>query len=194
MKPSEWINSLIPGSLHPLERAKARIVVVISFASGGAIIALVLFWALTNTLEDIQTLYVSAGFLFLLAAIIISIKCRYTRLGAWLITTLMALLNLSNMAWYGIGTSSSAGYLVPILLAFFSIGMGAGIGLTITGCAATFLIAYFASTGQLQTTIPYQESNLSFDAPVLTLIFIPAALVAGSWVHSSSKAFGKETA
>ena len=54
-----------------------------------------------------------------------------------------------------------------------------------------FFVAYLASIGQLQTEIPYQESNLSFDAPTLSLIYLITGVLAGNWVRSTEEAFRK---
>ncbi len=152
-------------------------------------LALVFYWLFTNTFEDIETIFVMAALLLILAGIVALIKYGYIKLGAWILAGLMIFLNLSDMAWYGIGTVASAGYIIPILLAVFSINPKAGISISILGCVSVFSIAYLASIGQLQTEIPYQESNLSFDAPTLSLIYLITSLLAGNWVGSTLKAF-----
>jgi hypothetical protein len=189
VKPSTLINFLLPESASVLERAQAKIVSLTSIVIGAAMVALVLYWALTRTLEDIETVFITAGLLLILAGIVALVKRGYIKTGAWLLIGLMLLLNLSDMAWYGIGSAASAGYIIPILLAVFSINPKAGIGVTILGCVSVFAIAYLASIGQLQTEIPYQESNLSFDAPTLSLIYLVTGILAGGWIQSTKEAF-----
>jgi len=142
-------------------------------------------------LEDIETILILIVLLLVLAGIVALVKRGYIKLGAWLLTGLMLLLNLSDMTWYGIGSVASAGFIIPILLAVFSISPKAGMGVTILGCISVFLVAYLASIGQLQTEIPYQESNLSFDAPTLSLIYLITGILAGNWVRSTEEAFRK---
>ena len=189
MKLSDRMNALLPESVSPFERAQAKIVSNTSIVTGSAMLALVLYWIVTNTFEDIETIFVLAILLILLAGIIALVKRGYIKLGAWLLTGLMLLLNLSNMSWYGIGNVASAGYIIPILLAVFAIGPKEGLGVTILGCISAFLISYLASIGQLTTEIPYQESNLSFDAPTLSLIYLIVGILAGGWVNSTKEAF-----
>jgi hypothetical protein len=191
MKLSERIHALLPASVAPLEYAKAKVVTTTSIGVGLAIFALVLYWILTGTLEQIETIFVSIVLILLFAGIVVLVKKGFINTGAWIITGLVLFLNLSNMAWYGIGSSASAGYIIAILLAAFSVSPRAGMGVTILGCGSVFLIAYLASMGQLQTEIPYQVSNLSFDAPALSLIYLITGILAGSWVGSTREAFTK---
>jgi len=189
MKLSDRMNALLPESASAFERAQAKIVSNTSIAIGAAMLALVLYWILTGTFEDIETIFVMTGLLLLLAGIVALVKRGNIQLGAWLLTGLMLLLNISDMAWYGIGTVASAGFIIPILLAVFSIGSKAGMSISILGCITAFLISYLASIGHLQTEIPYQVSNLSFDAPTLSLIYLIAGILAGNWVNSTREAF-----
>jgi len=189
MKSSNLINALLPESASTFERAQAKIISIMSIVIGSAMLALVLYWLLTNTLEDIETIFILIVLLLVLAGIVAFVKRGYIKFGAWLLTGLMLLLNLSDMTWYGVGTVASAGFIIPILLAVFSISPKAGTGVTIFGCISVFLVAYLASIGQLQTEIPYQESNLSFDAPTLSLIYLITGILAGNWVRATEEAF-----
>ena len=189
MKSSNLINALLPESASTFERAQAKIISVMSIVIGSAMLTLVLYWLLTNTLEDVETIFILIVLLLVLAGIVALVKRGYIKLGAWLLTGLMLLLNLSDMTWYGVGTVASAGFIIPILLAVFSISPKAGMGVTVLGCISVFLFAYLASIGQLQTEIAYQESNLSFDAPTLSLIYLITGVLAGGWVLSTKEAF-----
>ncbi|MBI5962670.1 MAG: hypothetical protein HY863_04275 [Chloroflexi bacterium] len=189
MKLSDRMNTLLPESASAFERAQAKIVSNTSMSIGAAMLALVLYWIVTKTFEDIETIFVMTGLFLLLAGIVALVKRGYIKLGAWLLTGLMLLLNLSDMSWYGISTVASSGFIIPILLTVFSIGPNAGMGVTVLGCVSAFLIAYLASIGQLQTEIPYQESTLSFDAPTLSLIYLITGILAGNWVRSTQEAF-----
>lgn len=192
MKLQNWINTLLPKSASVFERAQAKIISTMSIVIGAAMLALVLYWLLTGTFEDIETIFVMTVLLLILAGIVALVKRGYIKLGAWLLIGLMLLLNLSDMAYYGLGSVASAGYIIPILLAVFSISPKAGMGVTIFGCVSVFSIAYLASIGQIQTEIPYQVSNLSFDAPTLSLIYLITGILAGGWVRSTKESFQDE--
>ena len=188
MKPIE-LNFLLPTSASPIERARAKVTVVTALAIGAAMLAVVLFWIVTFTLEDIETVILTIVLLLLMAGVIFLVKRGRVQLGAWILTLLMIFLNLSNMTWYGVSTTSSAGYIIPILLALFGIGSGAGLGVTLFGCASVFGISLLASTGQIQTEIPYVESHLTFDAPALALIYLVVYFISIAWVKSAQSAF-----
>lgn len=160
-----------------------------SIAVGSALLALVLYWVLTNTLEDIETVIILIVLLIVLASIVALVKRGHIQLGAWILNILMLVLNLSDMAWYGVSTVASAGFIISILLAMFSIGTGIGMGVAILGCLSAFLVSYLASTGVMQTEIPFQESTLSFDAPTLSLIYLVTGAMAANWVKSTREAF-----
>lgn len=104
------------------------------------------------------------------------------RLATWILIGLMLVLNIINMFVYGIATSASAAYLIPILLAMFCISTTIGYVVTLLGCGIVFGIAYLQSQERIKTLIPYQVSHLTFDAPVLSLVYILIAFITGSWI------------
>ena len=191
MKLAERINSLLPVSVSEFQQAQARIIINTSIAISAAMLALVLYWVVTGTLEDIETIFIVFGLLLVFVGIIALVKYGHLLSGAWILIGVMLLLNLVDMTWYGISSVASAGYVIPILIAAFSISPKAGMSVSILGCVSVFSISYFASIGQLHTEIPYQESTLSFDAPTLSLIYLIASVLAGNWVRSTQKAFQK---
>ena len=183
------INKLLPSSASPIERARAKVTVVTALAIYAAMLALVWFWIVTFTLEDIETVFLTIVLILMMAGVVFLVKRGRVTLSAWILTLLMIFLNLSNMTWYGVSTTSSAGYLIPILLALFGIGSGAGLGVTIFGCVSVFGISLLASAGQIQTEIPYAESHLTFDAPALALIYLVVFFISNAWVKSAQEAF-----
>jgi len=84
---------------------------------------------------------------------------------------------------YGVGTLSSAGFLIPIILASCGAGLWAGLALALVGSAWMWVIAFASSTGVLQPWIPYEVSNLTFDAPFLTVLFFLVAFILGIWMR-----------
>ena len=189
LKLSERINSLLPVSVTEYQKAQAKTIISTSLAISGAMLALVMYWLITGTFEDIETIFIVLGLLLGFAGIIALVKYGYIRSGAWILIGMMLLLNLADMTWYGISSAASAGYVIPILIAVFSISSQAGISVSLLGCISVFSIASFASSGQLQTEIPYQESTLSFDAPTISLIYLLVSVLAGNWVKSTQEAF-----
>ncbi|MBC7875979.1 MAG: hypothetical protein H7Y59_02305 [Anaerolineales bacterium] len=139
----------------------------------------------TKSFETKITIYVALLIILLLAGCIGFVMQGQLATGAWMLIILMVLVNFLNMAFYGISSSSSAAYIIPILLAMFSIGANAGVGVAILGCVFVFIVPILQSRGILKSILPFEISSLTFDAPVLTLIYILVTLVVYTWASSS---------
>jgi hypothetical protein len=176
------IVNLLPTSYTLSDQASAVVVIITSLAISGAMLLLVLYWLVTKSFETIKTIFVMLAIMLVLAFCIgLAIKSQ-VYLAAWILILLLLLLNFANMLGYGIATSASAAYFIPILLAIFCIGAGAGYIITLIGCVFVFGIAFLQSKEKLKTFLPYQTSHLTFDAPVLSLIYALTAVIAGTWV------------
>lgn len=186
---ADLINDLIPQYYSQLEQMRATTVLVTSFAIGGAMILLVLYWLITKSFETIKTIFVVLIIIFLLGVCIVLVMQGQLVLGSWLLVALMILMNFSNMALYGVGTSSSAAYLIPVVLAMFCIGPNAGFGTALLGSIFVFAIPILQSKGYVKSLLPYSVSNLTFDAPVLTLIYLLVAILVGTWADFSKSTF-----
>jgi hypothetical protein len=185
----DLINNLVPQYYSQLEQMRATTVLVTSFAISGAMILLVLYWLVTKSFETKITIFVVLAIIFLLGICTVLVMQGQLAIGAWLLLILMILMNFSNMALYGVGTSSSAAYLIPVLLAMFCIGKNAGIGTALLGCIFVFAIPILQSKGYVKSLLPYSISNLTFDAPVLALIYLLIAILVSNWADFSKNTF-----
>jgi hypothetical protein len=158
------------------------VVIITSLAISGAMVLLVVYWLVTKSFETIKTIFAMLGIMLGLAGCVWLALNNQVRIAAWILIALMLLLNLANMLGYGIATSASAAYLIPILLAMFCIGTTAGYGIAFLGCAAVFIIAFLQSKEKIKTFLPYQVSHLTFDAPVLSLVYVLITFITGSWI------------
>lgn len=188
---SKFFAAFIPGTASPLAQARAKVLVAACFAAGLAIAALILYWIIFSWLEQIETVVIGVVLILILAGIVALVKSGRVSAAAWILTLFMTLLNLANMVDYGIGTVSSAGFLIVIALAAFTLGPGPGLGAALLGSLVAFAVAIAGSTGQLQTEIAFHESNLSFDAPTLSLIYLLVGLLCAVWTKAANQAFGK---
>lgn len=158
------------------------VVVITSLAISSAMIVLVVYWLLTKSFETIKTIFAMFAIMFGLAVCIGLALNHQVRLAAWILIVLMLLLNFANMFGYGIATSASAAYLIPILLTMFCIGTTTGYVIASLGCVAVFVIAFLQSKEKIKTFLPYQVSHLTFDAPVLSLVYLLITFITGSWI------------
>jgi len=67
-------------------------------------------------------------------------------------------------------------------LAMFCSGTTAGYVIAFLGCVIVFVIAFLQSKEKIKTFLPYQVSHLTFDAPVLSLVYILITFITGSWI------------
>jgi hypothetical protein len=188
---SKFFDTFIPASAAPLVQARARVLVAACFAIGAALVALILYWIIFSWLEQVATVFIGLALVLMLAGIVALVKRGSVRAAAWTLTVFMLLLNLANMLDYGISTTSSAGFLIVIVLATFTLGPALGFGSAVLGSIAVFAVALAGSAGQLQTQIPFHESTLSFDAPTLTLVYLLTGLLCALWSKAANTAFAK---
>lgn len=181
------LQRFLPSSISPLERARAKVVTSTCLGTITAMLFLVLYWIMTGSLEHAETILITLIFIAILTGMLILVKRGSVRLAAWSLVVFTSLINVANMIFYGIGTTASAGFLIPIALAIFCIGVPAGIGFAVFASFTVFAIAWLGSIGQIQTIIPYQDSNLTFDAPVLTLTYLIFGVLTAVWIDTVSK-------
>jgi hypothetical protein len=159
--------------------ATQRVVNVLGCGILLAMTAMIGYWVVTDSLEDTETIFIAIVLsMFVGVSILLSRRGR-ARLAAWLVIGLLLALNAANIIWYGIGTTSTAALLIPIAAAFIGLGAREGSLVTLISLVVIWGTVLAADAGQLKTEIPYQASNLTFDAPVLTILFVfMAALTA----------------
>lgn len=182
----DLINKLIPTYYSQLDQIRAMTIIATSFAMGGAMLLLVLYWVATKSFETKTTLFVALAIILGLGACVGLVIQGQLTVGTWIFIILMVLVNFANMSLYGISSSSSAAYTIPILLAMFCIGTNAGFGITILGCIFVFLVPTLQSRGMIKSILPFHISSLTFDAPVLALIYLLVAIIVSSWAVSAT--------
>lgn len=184
---SKFLDRFVPANVTPLVQVRARVLAATCLAVGAAILATLVYWILFSWLEQWLTVVIGLIFVLFLSGLLALVKRGRVRAVAWTLTLFLVLLNLANMTSYGIGTTSSAGFLLAIVLAAFTLGPQLGLGVAVLGSVAAFGIALAGAAGQLQTEIPFQESNLSFDAITLTLIYLMVGLMCAVGVRQTEK-------
>ncbi len=176
------INNILPKTYSHFDQIRAATIVITSLAVSTAMILLVLYWVVTQSFETKKTIFAALGIILLLVLCVGLAISGQVNTGGWILVLIMILLNFANMLGYGISTSASAGYILPILLAMFCIGPGAGYAVAIFGCVFVFTIPILHSKERFHFAFPYKTSSITFDAPTLTLIYLLTAVITGSWV------------
>lgn len=176
------LNNILPGSYSHFDQIRAGTIVITALAVSTSMVLLVLYWVVTKSFESIKTIFAAFGIILLLALCVGLAVGGQVVAGSWILIMVLLLLNFVSMAAYGISTPASAGYILPILLAMLCLGSGAGYVVTIFGCVLAFVLPLLHSKGRFNPVFPYKTSDLTFDAPTLSLIYLLVALITGSWV------------
>ncbi len=181
------LERFLPKDASRTDRASAALVVSTSGAVMLGALVFILFWIFTASLEELSTVTAGVVLALVLFGIMLLVQRGKIRLGLWLLTSLLTVLTLEISREYGVSTLSSAGFLIPIVLASCGTGLWAGLALALIGSAGMWIIAFASLSGSLQPWIPFQVSNLTFDAPFLTILFFLIAFILGIWSREMGK-------
>jgi hypothetical protein len=168
----KWLE---PKTDDPLRRKQGRLVIATSLALAGAVLALVLFWIFSGSLEDIETPFIGLGFMLVMVGLAALARSGRVRLAGWLLTGLMLLLIGADVADYGLGSPTAAAFVIPIVLAGLALGLWPGLGAAILAALVVWLVDW------LDPARAANASLVTFNAPALTLIFLIVAVMVGWW-------------
>jgi hypothetical protein len=160
-----------------VDGVKTRLITIVSASLAAAMLLMILYWVATASLEDTATIYIALGLILLLGGIVLLARRGHPRLAGGLLTALLYLLILAASVGYGVGTPSTAGFLLSIVLAAAVLGPAACWTATGFSVAAVWIIALAAGQGWYEPWIPYQVSDLTFTAPFYTLLFVLIAVI-----------------
>ena len=169
-----------PSFSDPLLTGRAKLIMVTSLGLMLAAWALVLTWLISGDLEGI-TVVVAVIFSAVMIGLMALARSGRVSLAAWLLVGLLSVLILADTADYGLGSPTIVSYLVPIVLAACTLGLAASVGVAVFGSSVIWLIAIALSSGWYQSSAPFQIDHLTFNAPVLTVIFLLVASIVGWW-------------
>lgn len=163
--------------------AQVRIVTFACTGVGLALIAIIGGWAITGTLEDWETVVGGLILIGLLAGLAILARRGHPSLSALLLSGLLFVMVSADIVYYGLGSPSVAGLLLPVLLIVCTFGLKPGLAAAALAAAVLFGIAWSSLNGILETAVPAVESHLSFTAPVISVIMFFCAGLAGTAVE-----------
>ena len=181
------LERFLPKTDSRVDRACAMLVLTTCGAVILAILAMILFWVFTGSLEEVSTITAGGILLLMMLGLVAFVRRGNIRLALWLLVALLALIILELSVEYGVSTLSSSGFLIPIILAACGAGLWAGLFLALIGSAGMWIIAFASSSGALQPSLPFEVSNLTFDAPFLTILFFLIAFILGIWSQEMAK-------
>ena len=178
-------SKLLPKTDDHLTRSRAALISVTSLGLAAAVLFIIGYWILSGSLEDWETLVAGAVFILILAGIATLARSGRVALAAWLLVSLLTLLIAADCVEYGIGSPSTAGFVIPIVLAACALGFWPGLGVAAASVTVVWIGAWSTTTGLYGP--PADISHLTFNAPALTAIFLLTALIVGFWSRSLTK-------
>lgn len=173
-------EKLLPSQAAGLERGQAALVIAACLGLVAAVAMLLLTWLISGDLEW-ETAVIGLIFSLILVGIAALAHKNRGGLAAWLLIGLLTLLITLDTASYGLRSPAAAGYFIPIVLAACALGFWPGMSMAIFSSAVAWLVASANAAGWYTPLEPFEISQLTFNAPAYTVIFLLVALITGSW-------------
>ena len=175
----------LPATTNPLLAGRAKPILATCVGLILAAWGLVLTWLISRDLEaeTVLVMIIFSGILLGIAAV--SRSGRVT-LAAWLLIVLLGLAIVSDAAYYGVGAPGIFTFVLPIVLAACLIGLAGGMIIAVIGTIVVWGVAIGAMQGWLAVVIPFQMDHLTFNAPVISIVFLLVALIVGWWSRYTS--------
>lgn len=170
----------LPATTDPLLTGRARLILATCVGLILAVWALVLVWLLSGDLQ-IETVFVMIVFSIMLIGIAVVSRSGRVMLAAWLLIVLLGLAIVSDVAYYGVGAPGIFAFVLPIVLAACLIGLAGGMITAVVGTLVAWGAALGAMQGWLDVAVPFQMDHLTFNAPLISIIFLLTALIVGWW-------------
>jgi hypothetical protein len=179
---SRWL----PNTTDPLLLGRAKLILA---TCAGLILAawgLVLVWLISGDLQ-IETVIVMIVFSVILLGLVWVSHSGRVMLTAWLLIVLLGLAIISDAVYYGLGAPGIFAFVLPIVLAACLIGLAGGMIVAMIGAIAVWGVAVGAMQGWLDVAVPFQMDHLTFNAPLISIVLLLAALIAGWWSRYTSQ-------
>ena len=175
-----WEN-LLPATDDVLKRSRAELTIATCLGLSAAIGFILIIWIISRSLEQIETDFAGLVLVVIFGGIGALARSGRATAALWTLIGLLLVLVTLNLVGYSIASTSSAAYVLPILLAACGLGLKAGLGVAGISAACAWGLAWGEVAGWMPTSSPPDISRLTFDAPALTVIFFLAALIVGVW-------------
>jgi len=169
---------------EPFSQIQARIVTIACLCLGFAIIAVIGGWAVTGTLTDWETVVGGIILMAFLAGLAMLARRGRPALAAWLLAGLLFLLVSADLFYYGLGSPSPIAFLLPVILLACTVGLKPGLAAAALAVVLIFGVAWASLSGLLTVAIPVDESHLSYNAPVISVILLFCAGLTGYTVDA----------
>ncbi|PKO16957.1 MAG: hypothetical protein CVU39_06980, partial [Chloroflexi bacterium HGW-Chloroflexi-10] len=162
-----------------IKQIQARIVTAACLGLSLVVIAIIGGWAVTGTLTDWETVVGGVILIAILGGLSLLARRGRPALAAWLLAGLLFLIVSADLAYYGLGSPSAMAFLLPVMLIACTTGLKPGLAVAALAAVVIFGVAWGSLNGILIVNIPVDESHLSYNAPVISVILLFCAGLTG---------------
>ncbi len=184
---------LLPATQDGLARRRAELAIAACLGLAAAIAFILSVWIVSGSLEQIETVWLGGGLVLVLGGLALLARSGRATAALWALVGLLVVLVTLSLVGYSLASTTSAAYVLPILLAACGLGFGAGLGVAGVSTVCAWGLAWAEVSGWMPTSAPPDISRLTFDAPALTVIFLLTALIAGVWSQRLTALAGQGT-
>ena len=107
-------------------------------------------------------------------------------LAAWLLIVIVGLAIVGDVGYYGVSAASIFAFVLPIVLAACLSGFTAGVITAVIGAIVAWGAAIGAMQGWLDVAVPFEMNHLTFNAPIISIVFLLVAVIVGWWSRYTS--------
>jgi hypothetical protein len=169
-----------------LQRKRVRLIIATCLGLTGAVAFILLYWIFSGSLEQFETVIAGIIFGLIMGGIGLLAQRGRVAFAAWLLVGGLTLLISADLTEYGVTTPASVSYVIPILLAAFCLGFWPAMAVAALGSSVGWVVAWM-QTSSTYATPGAELSQLTFNAPILTVILFVSALMAGYWSQQNSE-------
>jgi hypothetical protein len=131
-------------------------------------------------------------FIAILAGLAVLARRGRPGLAAGLLAGLLYLVVSADVMYYGLGSPSAMAFLLPVVLIACTLGLRPGLVAAALAALVVFGAAWASLNGALAVAIPVDESHLSYNAPVISVILLFCAGLVGYSVEAQRTISGRE--
>ncbi len=174
--PQQWL----PAGESAVVQGQATLVILLCLFLICANLFLLVNWIISRDLQR-NTVVISIGFIGFLCWIISLPQSGNTGLAGLLLSVLLLFTMIFQTIHYGVSSPSVTAFLVPIVLATIVLNTAIGFWVTVISVLVIWGSAVIELKGWWTPILPVRQDNLTFKAPMFTVIFTAVFFMISGW-------------
>lgn len=176
MIPEGWL----PSSENFVTQGQAILIIMLCLVLIAATLFLLLSWIVSRDLQS-NTVGVALFYVMFLSWIASLPRTGNVLLAGGLLIGLLLSTLIFITIHYGVSSPSVTAFLLPIVIS--TVVLNTAVGFAVTLCCILFiwLAAFVEHQGWRKPMLPVSRDNLTFKAPMFTVIFTAVFILIGGW-------------